>query len=149
MRELVLLLQWTSEYYCTKCYQNIKTFNSLTVILLQCLKVWKTSPVTGHHLPALWRINNWQTIWMSSIAGLKNHHSHLSHTCTVCQVFQKKESTRPWRCVISLFEYLCWPVGPHLHTDLQQITGAVWSPLVLKTLHLWLWRLWPLNHLKD
>ncbi len=45
--------------------------NSLPVILLQCGKVWKTSPITRHHPPALWRINNWQTIWMSSIAGLK------------------------------------------------------------------------------
>ncbi len=26
-----------------------------------------------HHLPALWRINNWQAILMSSIAGLKKH----------------------------------------------------------------------------
>ncbi len=43
--------------------------------------VWKgmkASPVTRHHPLALWRINNWQTIWMSSFAGLKKkHHSHL------------------------------------------------------------------------
>ncbi len=39
--------------------------------VLQCGKEWKTSPVTRHHPPALWRINNWQMIWMSSIAGLK------------------------------------------------------------------------------
>ncbi len=51
--------------------------NYLPVILLQCGKVWKTSLVTRHHPLALWRINNWQTIWMSSIAGLKKHHSHL------------------------------------------------------------------------
>ncbi len=54
-----------------------KGTNSLPVILLQCGKVWKSSPVTRHHPPALWRINNWQTIWMSFIAGLKKHHSHL------------------------------------------------------------------------
>ncbi len=47
------------------------------MILLQCGKVWQTSPVTRHHPPALWRINNWQTSWMSSTAGLKKHHSHL------------------------------------------------------------------------
>ncbi len=32
---------------------------------------YKTAPPPPS--PALWRINNWQTIWMSSIAGLKNH----------------------------------------------------------------------------
>ncbi len=48
-------------------------------------------------------------------------------------------------CHQSVWIPVRWPVGPHLHTDLQQITGAVWSPLVLKTLHLWLWRLWPLK----
>ncbi len=47
---------------------------------------------------------------------------------------QKKESIRPRRCVTSLPKNLCWPAGPHLHTDLQQITGAVRSPLVLQTL---------------
>ncbi len=48
---------------------------------------------------------------------------------------QKKESTRPRRCVTSLPKYLSWPAGPHLHTDLQQITGAVGSPLMLQMLH--------------
>ncbi len=32
-------------------------------------------------------------------------------------------------------EILCWPAGPHLHTYLQQIFGAVWSPFMLQTLH--------------
>ncbi len=41
------------------------------MILLQCGKVWKISPITRHHPPALRRINNWQMIWMSFIAGLK------------------------------------------------------------------------------
>ncbi len=53
------------------------------VILLQCEKVWKTSPVTRHHCdPALWRNNYRQTIWMSSIADLKNHSGplHIQHT---------------------------------------------------------------------
>ncbi len=27
------------------------------------------------------------------------------------------------------------PASPHLHTDLQQITGAVRSPLMLQMLH--------------
>ncbi len=37
--------------------------------------VWKGLKETElqDHPPALWRINNWQTIWMSSIAGLKKH----------------------------------------------------------------------------
>ncbi len=54
-----------------------KGTNYLPVILLQCGKAWKTSTFTRHHPPALWRINIWQTIWMSSIAGLKKHHSLL------------------------------------------------------------------------
>ncbi len=90
-----------------------KGTNSLPVILLQCGKVWKTSPVTRHHPPALWRINNWQTIWMSFIAGLKNtiHTScnpPLRHTCTCTadkwrrhpqglQKEQEKEGTRTRR----------------------------------------------------
>ncbi len=28
-----------------------------------------------------------------------------------------------------------WTAGPHLHADLQQITGAVWSPFLIQTLH--------------
>ncbi len=39
--------------------------------------VWKglkEITTTRHHPPALWRINNWQTIWMSSTAGLKKKH---------------------------------------------------------------------------
>ncbi len=94
-------------------------------------------------------INNWQTSWMSSIAGLKKQHSHLlqppppppSPTPALqireddVQKEQKKESTRPRRCVTSLPKYLSWPAGPHLHTDLQQITGAVGSPLMLQMLH--------------
>ncbi len=68
----------------------------------------------------------------------------LPHTCTAdkrrwrvpgLQKEQKKESTRPRRCVTSLPKILCWPAGPHLHTDLQQITGAVRSPLMLQMIH--------------
>ncbi len=68
----------------------------------------------------------------------------LPHTCTAdkrrwrapgLQKEQKKESTRSRRCVTSLPKNLCWPAGPHLHTDLQQITGAVRSPLMLQMLH--------------
>ncbi len=66
----------------------------------------------------------------------------LPHTCTAdkrrwrapgLQKEQEKEGTRPRRCVTSLPEILCWPAGPHLHTDLQQIT--VRSPLMLQTLY--------------
>ncbi len=55
----------------------------------------------------------------------------------VWQVFrkQKKKSTRPRRCHTSLSEIMCWPAGPHLHKDLQQITGTVRSPFMLQTLH--------------
>ncbi len=45
---------------------------------------------------------------------------------------QKKESTRTRWCDTSLSEILCWPSGLHLHTDLHQITGAVWSPVMLQ-----------------
>ncbi len=66
--------------------------------------------------------------------------------------------------MICIFVLTSWP---HLHTDLQQIPGAVRSPLMLQTLHhhprppppkklhdlmttnLWLWRLWSWNNLKD
>ncbi len=48
---------------------------------------------------------------------------------------QEKKSTRPRWCHTSLSENLCWPAGPHLHTDLQQMTGAVRSPFLLQTLH--------------
>ncbi len=67
----------------------------------------------------------------------------LPHTCTAdkrrwcapcLQKEQEKEDSKPRRYVTSLPENLCWPAGPHLHTDLQQITGAVWSPLMLQTL---------------
>ncbi len=68
----------------------------------------------------------------------------LPHTCTenkwrwsapCLQREQKKESTRTRWCDTSLSEILCWPAGSHLLTDLQQITGAVQSPLMLQTLH--------------
>ncbi len=79
----------------------------------------------------------------------KKHHSHLlqPHLPTpalqnsedvVRQFLQKeqeKKGTRPRWCVTSLSENPCWPAGPHLHTVLQQITGAVWSPFLLQTLH--------------
>ncbi len=72
--------------------------NSLPVILLQCGKVWETLPITRHHPPALWRINNWRMIRMIFTVGWrkKNHppwtplhttintssNSPLPHTCT-------------------------------------------------------------------
>ncbi len=51
------------------------------------------------------------------------------------RVATRKYSGKHRRCDTSLSEILCWPAGPHLHTDLQQITGAVWSPFLLETLH--------------
>ncbi len=79
----------------------------------------------------------------------KKHHSHLLQTplsphlhwnkwrwrAPGLQKEQEKEGTRPRRYVTSLSKILCWPTGPHLHTDLQHITGAVRSPLMLQTLH--------------
>ncbi len=68
----------------------------------------------------------------------------LPHTCTSDQrrrcapglpEAEKEKSTRPRLCYTSLSEILCWPAGPHLHTDHQQITGAVRSPFMLQTLH--------------
>ncbi len=38
---------------------------------------------------------------------------------------EKEKNTRPRRCHTSLSEILCWPAGPHLHKDLQQITGML------------------------
>ncbi len=93
----------------------------------QCGKVWKRSPTTGHHPPALWRINNWQMIWTSSTAGLKKHptpalntsphNPPLPHTCNSDQwkrgapglpEAEKEKSTRPRLC----------------HT------GSVWNPVL-------------------
>ncbi len=81
-------------------------------------------------------------VWKNTIHTSCN--PPLPHTCTAdkrrwsapgLQKEQKKESTRPrWR-VTSLPKNLCWLAGPHLHTDLQQITGAVRSPFMLQTLH--------------
>ncbi len=119
----------------------------LPTTLHQCGKVWKTSPTTRHHPPALWKIHNWQTIcyiFFSFIAGLKK----VSHptpiltfssmdplkppatpsppSCTSdqwrwcapgLQEAEEKASTRPRLCYTSLSEILCWPAGPHLHTD--------------------------------
>ncbi len=48
---------------------------------------------------------------------------------------EKEKSTRPRRCHTSLSEILCWSAGPHLHKDLQQITGTVRSPFMLQMLH--------------
>ncbi len=88
---------------------------------------------------------------MSSTAGLKKHYTTINtssnpHLPTpaiqisqdeVCQVFQKQKrekNTSPRLCYTSLSEILCWPAGPHLHKDLQQITGTVRSALILQTL---------------
>ncbi len=78
--------------------------SSLPVILLQCGKVWKTSPVTRHHPPALWRINNRQTIWMSSIVDLKKHPTPTLNTSPtpaiqisedkLCQALQMEKSIK-------------------------------------------------------
>ncbi len=98
---------------------------------------------------------------MSSTVGLKKNTPHLlrtpfhttnntssnpplPHTCNSDQrkwgapglpEAEKEKSTRPRLCYTSLSEILCWPAGPHLHKDLQQITRPVRSPLMLQTVH--------------
>ncbi len=68
----------------------------------------------------------------------------LPHTCNTDQrrrgvpglpEAEEEESIRPRQCHTSLSEILCWQAGPHLHKDLQQITGTVQSPFMLQTLH--------------
>ncbi len=54
-------------------YTNKLTIQLSSSDLFHCGQVWKTSSVTRHHPPALWRINNRHTIWMSYIADLKKH----------------------------------------------------------------------------
>ncbi len=143
-------------------WQRKNSFQATT--LHQCGKAWKPSPATRPHPPALRPINNWLKTWTSSTAGLKSkslvwhptptltvsQHSH-QHPPPYCfsactqdlwrwckqslQETEDKESTRPRRCLSSLPQSLCCPAIIHLHSDLQQITGAVWSPLLLQTLH--------------
>ncbi len=42
--------------------------------------------------------------------------------------------TQKWNAE-NVVSSLIHPPPPHLHTDIQQITGAVWSSLLLQTLH--------------
>ncbi len=97
---------------------------------------------------------------MSSTVGLKKHphapwtplhttintssNQPLPHTCNSDQrrrgapalpKAEKLKSTRPRLCYTSLSEILCWPAGPHLQKDLQQITGTVRIPLMHIPLH--------------
>ncbi len=106
-----------------------------------CEKEWKTLPIIRHHPPALWRINNWQTIWMSSIAGLKKHHSHLQpppppHLRCKKIERRKAQAQTVWHHPVWKLVLTSWPQSSHRSsTDLQQITGAVRSPLMLQTVH--------------
>ncbi len=132
--------------------------------LHQCGKAWKPSPATRPHPPALRPINNWLKTWTSSTAGLKSksvvwhptptltvsQHSH-QHPPPYCfldctkdlwrwyklglQETEDKESQRPRWCLSSLPQSLCCPAIIHLHIYLQQITGVVWSSLLLQMLH--------------
>ncbi len=64
---------------------------------------------------------------------------------------EDQEGTRPrWHFTL-LSKNLCWSVGHHRHTDLQQIAGAVWSAILLQTLNnqpgpqetlYWCWPTW-------
>ncbi len=135
-----------------------KGTNYLPVILLQCGKVWKDITNYKTPSPALWRINNQQMILMSfTVRFGKTPHPRPEHNTTInisstprsptpamniceydmCQVSERKKEGkhRTDSVVTSCLKNLCWPAGPHLHADLQQITGAVWSPLMLQMLH--------------
>ncbi len=114
-------------------FWQAKKKNYLPVILLQCGKAWKISPVTSHHPSTL---ENQQLADLQHPSLPHTYNSDKRRRCAPgLQKEQKKESTRPRRCVTSLPKNLCLPASPHLHTDLQQITGAVRSPLMLQTLH--------------
>ncbi len=79
--------------------------------------VWKgMKDITSYKSPspALWRINNWQTSSNPSLPHTYN--SDKRRRCAPgLQKEQKKESTRPRRCVTSLPKNLCWPASPLLH----------------------------------
>ncbi len=103
------------------------------------------------------RINNWQMIWMSSIAGLKKtkRPEHLSTQPltppatpisptiqiiedVVRQVFrkQKRKKAPGPDCVTPVCLRSCADQqAPHLDKDLQQITGTVQSLVMFQTLH--------------
>ncbi len=51
------------------------------------------------------------------------------------QETEDKKCQMPRQCLSSLPQSLCCSAIIHLHNDLQQITGTVWSPLLLQTLH--------------
>ncbi len=56
----------------------------------------------------------------------------------VCQVFRKNKRRKapgPDGVSPACLKTCADQLPPHLHTDLQQITGAVRSPLMLQTLH--------------
>ncbi len=114
----------------------------LLLLLLKCGKVWKPSPTTRHHPPALRLINNLLMTWMSFIVDLNppphTHPDHLStqpltpplspsplhlHSRTLKKMCTRSsERTREERHQAQIVwqpENLCWPAGPHLFTDLQ------------------------------
>ncbi len=98
------------------------------------------------------RINNRQTIWMNSIADLKKTlHTHSTqplttpatpfpHTCNSvrCARSSGSRKEKKHQAQTVLHQSVWNPVltsWPQLHKDLQQITGAVRSLLMLQTLH--------------
>ncbi len=116
-----------------------KSFQVTT--LHQCAKAGKPSPATRPHPPALRPINNWLKTWTSSTAGLKTkawsntpHPLWPSHNTAIHTLpLPPHYGSQP---VIKICEeYVSKVFRTHLPIDLQQITGAVWSPLLLQTLH--------------
>ncbi len=114
--------------------------SSLLVTQLQCEKIWKTSPIT-RHIPSTvvnrQLVDNLNEFYCRFVkTSFTPPATPVSPTparwcASGLQKEQEMEGIRPRRCDNSLSENLCWPAGPHLHTDLQQITGAVRSPLML------------------
>ncbi len=74
-------------------------------------------PLTPPHWPPICT----QDLWRGCVSAL-------SET-------EDQEGTRTRWCVSLLHESLCWPAGSHLHSDLQQISGAVWSSFLLEMLY--------------
>lgn len=82
------------------------------------------------YLDVAQRSSVWELLQSSHPSPLTPH-LHSGSVKMMCWLFQRKkikEGIRPRWCVTLLSEILIWLAGPHLHLDLQQISGAVYSP---------------------
>ncbi len=125
---------------------------------IQLFVLFQVSQVDIHdsnHGGILWRINNWQTIWMSFTAGLKKTPHTLSEHLSsqpltppattlsptpalqiskddVFQVLRKRKKAPGPDCVTPACLKSC---ADQLAPIFTQITGTVRSPYMLQTLH--------------